>query len=257
MDCSHCGKFKSHHHCQAIVDQGKGSSTYGIVICAICSLSFGNEGGIFCCLRHSSGDGVAIGGESVAVGASSSSTGKQKLNNKATKATRDKEQQMEINKLIDSNDVKIILGMDSSLFSVDMLRKICRKLGFTSRKFNKAVCLETIVKAVIDGKVYDAIDPASSSTATDFRSLRCRLLNVVMSEAFVPRLQFLGARKEISEIDKGGAGQDRAFWEDISIEFNDYSKPDFSKLILSSLSDQKLFSEKQVDPSAKSAKNSS
>jgi hypothetical protein len=79
MDCSHCGKFKTHHHCQAIFDQGKGTSTCGIVICAICSSSFGNEDGIFRCLRHSSGDGVAISGESVAVGASSSSKGKQKL----------------------------------------------------------------------------------------------------------------------------------------------------------------------------------
>jgi hypothetical protein len=212
VDCSHGRKFKSHHHCQAIVDQGKGTSTCGIVICAICSSSFGNEDGIFQCLRHSSGNGVAIGGESVAVSASSSKEGKQKLNNKATKAARDKEQQMEINKLIDStnwkdptnfivedNFVKIILGMDSSLFSMDMLHKICGKLGFTSRKFNKAVCLETIIKAVIDGKVYDAIDPASSSTATNSMSLRCRLLNVVMSEAFVPPLQFLGARKEMSK----------------------------------------------------------
>ena len=61
----------------------------------------------------------------------------------------------------------------------------------------------------------------------------------------------------MAELDKGGVEQDKAFWEDVSVEFNDYSKPDYSKLILSSLSDQKIFSEKQVDPSAKSSKNSS
>ncbi len=110
---------------------------------------------------------------------------------------------------------------------------------------------------VVDGKVYDAIDPASSSSATDSTSLRCRLLNVVMSEAFVPCLQFLGAWKDMDELDRGGAGDYRAFWEDASIEFNDYSKPDYSKLILSSLSDQKFFSEKQVDPSVKSTMTSS
>jgi hypothetical protein len=87
--------------------------------------------------------------------------------------------------------------MDSSLFSVDMLHKICGNLGFTFCKFNKAVFLETAGKAVTDGKVYDAINPASSSTATDSTSLRCWLLNVVMSEAIVPCLKFLGAWKEI------------------------------------------------------------
>ena len=60
----------------------------------------------------------------------------------------------------------------------------------------------------------------------------------------------------MAKLDRGGAGQDRAFGEDASIEFNDYSKPDYSKLILSSLSDQKLFSEKQVDPSVKSTMTS-
>jgi hypothetical protein len=45
-----------------------------------------------------------------------------------------------------------------------------------------------------------------------------------MSDIFVPCLQYLGAQNEIAELDKGGAGQDKAFWEDIAIEFNDYSK---------------------------------
>jgi hypothetical protein len=190
----------------------------------------------------------------VAVGAFSTLNRNQKHYKTMAGAARDKQWQIQINRMIDDADwmdptnfivegnvLKIILGMDSSLFGVDMLRKICRKLRFTSHKFNKAVCLETIIKAVVDGKVYDAIDPASSSTATDSTSLRCQLLNVVMSEAFVLHLQFLGAWKEMAKLDRGGAGQDRAFGEDASIEFNDYSKPDYSKLILSSVSDQKFF----------------
>jgi hypothetical protein len=58
------------------------------------------------------------------------------------------------------------------------------------------------------------------------------------------------------ELDKGGAGQDKAFWEDIAIEFNDYSKDEYSELSLSSLSDKKYFL-KKVDPSCKSGKTSS
>ena len=42
----------------------------------------------------------------------------------------------------------------------------------------------------------------------------------------------------MAELDKGRAGQDKAFWDDVSIVFNDYLKPDYSNLILSSLSDQ-------------------
>jgi hypothetical protein len=60
----------------------------------------------------------------------------------------------------------------------------------------------------------------------------------------------------MSELGKGGGRQDTTFQEDASIEFYYYSKPDDSKLILSSLSDEKLFSGKQVDPSVKSTKGS-
>ncbi len=88
----------------------------------------------------------------------------------------------------------MFLGMDASLFNVDMLRKICSKIGFTSRKFTKAVCHETIIKAVSDGKLYDSVDPTSSSTVNDSTGLRCRLLNVLMSDAFVTRLQLLGSQ---------------------------------------------------------------
>ncbi len=59
--------------------------------------------------------------------------------------------------------------------------------------------------------MYDAVDPASSSTATDSTVLRCQLLNGIMSEAFVFHLQFLGARKGMTVLDKCGVGQDEAF----------------------------------------------
>ncbi len=74
---------------------------------------------------------------------------------------------------MEDNVLKQILGMDASLFNVDMLHKICGKLGFISCKFNKAVCQETIIKVVLDGKFYEAIDPASSSSAIDSMSIWC------------------------------------------------------------------------------------
>ena len=54
MDCCHCRKFKSNHHCQAVVGPGEGfgapgnpTRICGEVICTMCSSSFGNEDGIF------------------------------------------------------------------------------------------------------------------------------------------------------------------------------------------------------------------
>jgi len=108
--------------------------------------------------------------------------------------------------------------MDASLFNVDLLQKICGKIGFTSHKFTKAVCHETIIKAVSDGKLYDSVDPT---------------------------------------IDKGGAGQDQTFWEDVLVEFNDYSNSDYGGLVLTSSTDKKIFAEKNVDPSVKCGKNMS
>ncbi len=80
---------------------------------------------------------MADGGKSVAVGASSTSNRNQKLNKNMARATRDKQRQIQINRMIDNADwmdltnfivednvLKIILGMDSSLFSMDMLHKI-------------------------------------------------------------------------------------------------------------------------------------
>jgi hypothetical protein len=101
---------------------------------------------------------------------------------------------------IDDNILKQILGFDASLFNVDMLQMICNNLGFVSWKFTKAACVETIIKAYLDGEVYDSLDPASSIVITDSTSHQCRLINAVLSDIFVPRLQYLGARKEILQL---------------------------------------------------------
>jgi hypothetical protein len=54
------------------------------------------------------------------------------------------------NFMVEDNILKQIIGFDPAVFSVDMLRKICGKLGFVSRKYTKIVCLETILKAFND-----------------------------------------------------------------------------------------------------------
>jgi hypothetical protein len=41
----------------------------------------------------------------------------------------------------------------------------------------------------------------------------------------------------MTEIDKGGAGQDRTFWEDVLVEFNDNLQSDYGTLILTSSSE--------------------
>jgi hypothetical protein len=92
------------------------------------------------------------------------------------------------NFIVKDDILKQIKGYYTALFSVDMLRKICNKLGLVSLKFTKSVCTDTIVKAVKDRMVYDAIDPQQSKT-TDSTSLRCWLLNVMMSDLFVSCLQ--------------------------------------------------------------------
>jgi hypothetical protein len=263
MDCSHCGEIKSNHHCMASVDAS--GNICGAIICAICSSSFGNNDGIFRCSRHSTGANVAH-----------DSTSSHLAREKGTQVTlctisapscvtekvgKDKSSQRisYLNRLIehadwkDSNNfivedsvLKMILGMDASLFNVDTLCKICGKIGFTSHKFTKAVCHETIIKAVSDGKLYDSVDPTSSSTVNESTGLICRLLNVIMSDAFVTCLQLLGSRKEMAEIDKGGAGQDRTFWEDVLVEFNDCSNSDYGGLVLTSSTDKKILRRKML-----------
>jgi hypothetical protein len=133
-------------------------------------LSFGNEDGIFRCSRHSAAVTSAGGASSCNARNDNRIPGKD-----TNRAVKGKQQQLESadwkspsNFIVKDNVLKQMLGMDASLFNVDML-----KLGFISRKFNKAVCHETIINTVLDGKVYDSIDPASSSTATDSTSLKC------------------------------------------------------------------------------------
>jgi hypothetical protein len=135
----------------------------GAIICAICSSTFGNDDGIFQCSRHSTGENVAH-----------DSTSSRPARGKGTQVTlctisapscvtekvgKDKRIQRisHLNRLIehadwkDSNNfivedgvLKMILGMDASLFDVDMLQKICGKIGVTSRKFTKAVCHDEV-----------------------------------------------------------------------------------------------------------------
>ena len=151
---------------------------------------------------------------------------------------------------VEENVLKLILGFDSAVFNVDMLRRICDKLGFVSRKFTKVVCLETILKAFRDLKAYKSIETNNSNSNMDSTSVRCRLLNVITSDAFVARFQLLGARKEMAELDKGGAGQDKEFWEDVAVAFNEYQEDNnYRALLLTSAYDKKLFSDKNVDPS--------
>jgi hypothetical protein len=37
---------------------------------------------------------------------------------------------------------------------------------------------------------------------------------------FVAHFQSLGSKKDMAELDKGGSGQDKLFWEDVALEFN-------------------------------------
>ncbi len=129
-----------------------------------------------------------------------------------------------------------------------MLHKICGKLGFVSRKFTKVVCLETIIKAFRDLKAYESIHTNNSNSNVDSTSVRCRLLNVITSDAFVAHFQILGARKEMAELDSGGAGQDKEFWDDVAVAFNCYEGDnDYGALLLTSAYDKKLFSDKNID----------
>ncbi len=83
------------------------------------------------------------------------------------------------NFIVEDDILKQITGYDTTLFSADMLQKIYNKLGFVSRKFMKSVCTDTIVKAVKDWMVSDAIDPQQSKT-TDSTSMciaGCRMFS--------------------------------------------------------------------------------
>jgi hypothetical protein len=83
---------------------------------------------------------------------------------------------------VEENVLKLIIGFHPAVFNVDMLHKICGKLGFVSRKSTKVVCLETILKAFNDLKAYDGIEANKSTNYIDSTSVRCRLLNVITSD---------------------------------------------------------------------------
>ncbi len=74
-----------------------------------------------------------------------------------------------------------------------------------------------------------------------------------MSDAFVTHFQMPGAKKDMTELDRGGAGQDKVFWEDVALEFNNYSpeQASYGLLVVTSAYDKKLFNVKNVDPSIK------
>jgi len=116
------------------------------------------------------------------------------------------------NYIVEDNVLKQMIDFDASLFSVDMLRKICGKLGFVGQKYTKAVCLETILKAYKDLPAYDGFEPSSNGN-NDSISIHCRLLNVLFGDACLSRFQMLGSKKTMAELDKGGAGQYKEFWK--------------------------------------------
>jgi hypothetical protein len=159
------------------------------------------------------------------------------------------------NYTVEDNVLKQMIGFDPAVVSVDMLHKIFGKLGYVSQKYTKAVCLETIFKAYKDLQTYDAIQP-SSNTNIDSTSVQYLLLNVIMSGAFVTHFQMLGARKEMAELDKGGAGQDKVFWEHVAVEFNEYDNDQYGPLVTTACN-KKLFSDKNVNPSVKVSGNKS
>ncbi len=55
------------------------------------------------------------------------------------------------------------------------------------------------------------------------------------------------------ELDRGRAGQDKRFWENVALEFNDYSpeKVSHGSLVVTSAYDKKLSNDKNVEPSIK------
>jgi hypothetical protein len=100
---------------------------------------------------------------------------------------------------VEDNVLKQIAGFDPAVFFVDILTKICGKLGFMSQKYTKAVCLETMLKAFKDLHAYNQSDTMRNNQV-DSTSGHCRLLNALMSDALVAHFQMLASRKEMAEI---------------------------------------------------------
>jgi len=181
-----------------VLSHDKSKYVCGKPICAICSFSFGNDECKYRCQSHSdesnhsedeTGNDEAdnqASGNKAAAGRKKAGSGRDAATQALIKkAMENADWKSPDNFIVEDSVLKQILGYDTSLFTVDFLRSICAKLGFVSRKFTKAVCLETIIKAHVDGKVYDSLDPVSSNAVSDSTSLRCRLINVIMSDKFV------------------------------------------------------------------------
>jgi hypothetical protein len=83
--------------------------------------------------------------------------------------------------------------------------------------------LETMLKAFQDVHAYNWLDTISNSNVNS-TSGHYRLLNILMSDSHVAHFQMLGSRKEMAELDKGGAGQNKLFWEDVALEFDSCSE---------------------------------
>jgi hypothetical protein len=56
VKCQECGKVNTNHCCMFMTSDGlmqyEGNQICGIAVCALCSVKFGAEEGIFCCAKH-------------------------------------------------------------------------------------------------------------------------------------------------------------------------------------------------------------
>jgi hypothetical protein len=86
------------------------------------------------------------------------------------------------------------------------------------------------LKAHKDLQAYDGIEPNSNGN-NDSTSIPCWLLNALFCNACLSRFQMLGSKKTMAELDKGGAGQDKEFWEFVAVEFNDYENNQYGSLL--------------------------
>jgi len=75
--------------------------------------------------------------------------------------------------MVEDNILKQIIGFDPAVFSVDMLRKICGKLGFVSRKYTKiermssTSTVSSTVRNILPDSNKKDIVPSSSTSSAD------------------------------------------------------------------------------------------
>jgi hypothetical protein len=86
------------------------------------------------------------------------------------------------------------------------------------------------LKAYKDLQAYDGIEPNSNGN-NDSTSIRCWLLNALFCDTCLSRFQMLGSKKTMAELDKGGASQDKEFWEFVAVEFNEYENHQYGSLM--------------------------